>query len=127
MVSIDAIDVSNYVMRRDDIMRNNFIYPVGSRTPVQEFSISVPVTTSPSIPYLSSYEVRSLLGMDIKIKEVIYHEPATIVYWSDNTKTVVKCQEGDTYNKELGLALCCAKKLLGNKSNFNNAFKKWVK
>lgn len=61
-----------------------------------------------------------------KIKKVIFNEPATIVIWSDNTKTVVKCQKDDTYSKEVGLALCIAKKYLGNKSNFNNVFKKWI-
>lgn len=61
-----------------------------------------------------------------KIKKVIFNEPATIVLWSDNTKTVVKCQKGDTYSKEVGLAMCIAKKYLGDKSNFNNVFKKWI-
>lgn len=60
------------------------------------------------------------------IKEVIFNNPATIVNWSDGSKTVVKCQPGDEYNKELGLAMCIAKKHLGNKSNFNNIFKKYI-
>lgn len=46
--------------------------------------------------------------------------------WSDGTKTTVKCQEGDEYSKEVGLALCISKKALGNKPNFNNVFKKWI-
>jgi len=60
------------------------------------------------------------------IKKVIFNDPATIVLWNDGTKTVVKCQDGDTYDKEKGLALCIAKKALGNKSNFNNEFKRWL-
>ena len=60
------------------------------------------------------------------IKNVIFNDPATIVYWDDGTKTVVKCQTGDTYSKETGLALCIAKKYLGNKGNFNEVFKKWI-
>lgn len=60
------------------------------------------------------------------ISNVIYNYPATIVLWADGTKTVVKCQEGDWYSKEVGLALCFAKKALGNQGNFNNVFKKWV-
>lgn len=60
------------------------------------------------------------------IKNVIFNDPATIVLWADGTKTVVKCQEGDEYSEEVGLALCFAKKALGNKSNFNNVFKKWI-
>lgn len=58
--------------------------------------------------------------------KVIFHDPATIVFWNDGTKTVVKCQPGDAYNKEIGLALCFSKKMLGNKSNFNNIFKKYL-
>lgn len=61
-----------------------------------------------------------------KIKKVIFNDPATIVLWDDGTKTVVKCQDGDEYSKEQGLALCIAKKHLGNKSNFNNEFKRWI-
>lgn len=61
-----------------------------------------------------------------EIKDVIFNNPATIVLWKDGTKTVVKCQEGDTYSKELGLAMCISKKYLGNKGNFNEVFKKWI-
>jgi hypothetical protein len=60
------------------------------------------------------------------IKNVIFNDPATIVIWGDGTKTVVKCQPGDTYDKEKGLALCISKKYLGNKGNFNEVFKKWI-
>lgn len=61
-----------------------------------------------------------------QIKKVIFNDPATIVIWSDDSKTVVKCQPGDTYSKELGLAMCISKKYLGNKGNFNEEFKKWI-
>ena len=61
-----------------------------------------------------------------QIEQVIFNAPATIVKWSDGTKTVVKCQPGDVYSEETGLALCIAKKYLGNKSNFNEEFKKWI-
>lgn len=60
------------------------------------------------------------------IKKVIFNNPATIVLWSDSTKTVVKCQEGDVYDPEKGLAMAISKKALGNKGNFNEVFKKWL-
>lgn len=63
---------------------------------------------------------------EFAIDRVIFNDPATIVYWKDGTKTVVKCQKGDTYSAETGLALCFAKKALGNKGNFNDVFKKYV-
>lgn len=74
-----------------------------------------------------------LMGMDCyvgytfkqpKIKKVIYNDPATIVLWNDGTKTVVKCMEGDTFSKEMGLAMCICKKVLG--SQYHRVFKEWI-
>ena len=62
----------------------------------------------------------------VTIEKVIFNDPATIVKWDDGTKTVVKCQPGDTYDAEKGLALCISKKFFDNKGNFNEVFKKWV-
>lgn len=60
------------------------------------------------------------------IKNVYFNNPVTVVLWDDGTKTIVRCQDGDTYSRETGLALCMAKKAMGNKSNFNDIFKKWI-
>ena len=65
--------------------------------------------------------------VDFRIKKVIFNDPATIVYWEDGTKTVVKCGKNDTFDAEKGLALCFMKKALGNKGNFNNTIKEYVK
>ena len=51
---------------------------------------------------------------ELKVEKVIFNNPATIVFWSDNTKTVVVCGEDDTYDKEKGFYIACAKKLFGN-------------
>lgn len=59
------------------------------------------------------------------IKRVIFHDPATIVFWTDGTKTVVKTGPDDTYNPEVGLAMCISKKVLGD--GFHHEFKKWLK
>ena len=53
-------------------------------------------------------------------KKVIYAPPATIVLWEDGTKTIVKCDERDTYDAKYGLALCYMKKALGNTSRALN-------
>lgn len=52
----------------------------------------------------------------------------TVIKWMDDTITKVKVQteKGDTYNPELGMAMCIAKKALGNKGNFNEIFKKFL-
>lgn len=60
-----------------------------------------------------------------KIKKVIFNDPATIIYWNDNTKTVVKA-EGETFDPEKGMAMAITKKALGNQGKYYNEFKKWL-
>lgn len=61
-----------------------------------------------------------------RIKKVIFNDPATIVLWKDGTKTVVKCQENEVFDPEKGLAMAMCKKMLGNKYEYYNVFKKWL-
>lgn len=60
------------------------------------------------------------------IKNVIFNDPATIVFWNDGTKTIVKAQDGDVFDPEKGLAMAISKKALGNKGNYCETFKKWL-
>lgn len=55
-----------------------------------------------------------------KISKVIFNDPATIVMWSDGTKTVVKCGENDIFDPEKGVAMACMKKLLGTNKTGSN-------
>lgn len=59
-------------------------------------------------------------------KDVIFNAPATIVFWDDGTKTVVKLMEGEEFNPEVGLAMCFCKKVMGDgyKPWFKDALKK---
>lgn len=57
---------------------------------------------------------------------VIFNDPATIVFWKDGSKTVVKCQEGDTYDRKMGFAMCVAKKFFGNTGKYNDVFRIFV-
>lgn len=63
---------------------------------------------------------------ELKPKKVIFNYPATIILWSDDTKTVVKCGKNDEYDYEKGIALCYMKKMMGNTSRYNEVFRKWV-
>lgn len=53
------------------------------------------------------------------IDRIIFNNPATIVYWTDGTKTVVKAH-GEEFSEEHGLAMAFARKVLetayGNKT-----------
>ena len=60
-----------------------------------------------------------------EIKNVIFNDPATIVFWSDGTKTVVQADK-EKYDAEKGLTMAITKKALGNKGNYYEVIKKWV-
>ena len=60
------------------------------------------------------------------IESVIFNYPATIVFWNDRTKTVVKVTDDETFDPEKGLAMAVAKKYFGNNGNYYNEFKKWL-
>lgn len=63
------------------------------------------------------------------IKQVIFNGPATIVYWKDGCKTIVKCQEGAVNDHEKGLAMAVARHyfcdILGM-SRYDGIFKKYL-
>ena len=71
------------------------------------------------------YTVEKTYNLRTNIKKVIFNNPATIVFWSDGSKTVVKAHL-DNYDPEKGLAMAIAKKSLGNEGNYYNVFKKWL-
>lgn len=50
------------------------------------------------------------------IKNVIFNNPATIVFWTDGTKTVVKCMEGYEYDEYTGFMAAVCKKAFGSSS-----------
>lgn len=63
--------------------------------------------------------------MALEIKKVIFNNPATIVFWADGTKTVVKAKNED-FDPEKGLAMAITKKVFGNKGSYFNKIKRWT-
>lgn len=79
------------------------------------------------ITTMTAYNKMYANNVSLTIKNVIFNDPATIVFWMDGTKTVVKCQEGDMYDPEKGLAMAISKKALGNQGNYYKQIDKWMK
>lgn len=75
-------------------------------------------------PITMKWEVRTPVR-PYGIVDVIFNDPATIIIWADGTKTVVKA-ENEKFDPEKGLAMAISKKVLGNKHNYYEVFKKYV-
>lgn len=50
--------------------------------------------------------------------KIIFNGPATIVMWTDGTKTVVKQSNLDDYDYEKGFAMCVVKKVFGDQYTY---------
>lgn len=55
-----------------------------------------------------------------KPERVILNKPATIVLWSDGTKTIAKCDEDDSYDPLFGIIACVIRKLGRNRVKVNS-------
>ena len=60
--------------------------------------------------------------LPLAAERIIFHNPATIVYWNDGTKTVVKCS-GEEFDEEKGLTMAWMRKLYGSRMAFLRAIK----
>ena len=99
----------------------------------ENFSITDGPNTDPIVElggrfirFISENRMENHGRKNAQLQKVVFHDPATIVYWTDGTKTVVKCQPGDTFDPLTGFLMAFFKKACGNKGNYNNALKKIV-
>ena len=109
-------DTLKLVRKTDNLYPNFMVMPRGSGK------------TNMQLKYLEEMMKkwnRGIINNNQSIKNVIFNDPATIVFWNDGTKTVVKA-ENETFDPEKGLAMAIAKKSLGNRGNYYDEFKKWL-
>lgn len=83
---------------------------------------------SRNITACNAYAVNSKFEKFIQknvIQNVIFHPPATIVFWNDGTKTVVKTQNGEPFDPEKGLAMAILKRIRSENGHYYKEIKKW--
>lgn len=59
-------------------------------------------------------------------ERIVFNGPATIAFWPDGTKTVVKCQDGEPFDPEKGVALAMLKKYFRG-AKYNDVLNKLIK
>lgn len=66
---------------------------------------------------------------DTAIRNVYFDAKAgtTVVIWKDGSKSLVRCQNGEKFDYEKGLAMAIVKHYMGGDTPYyNEVFKKWV-
>ena len=61
----------------------------------------------------NNYDQVNQKQLKLNIRKVIFNNPATIVFWLDGTKTIVKKADDDPWDPEKGLAMAIIKKYFG--------------
>lgn len=63
-----------------------------------------------------------------KIKNVLFNDTkqTTTVLFDDGSITMSKTTDGETYDHEIGFAMCIMKKMYGNRTRFQKEIKKWT-
>ena len=112
------------------------------RSSCDERTMGYIANDKPKINYnhYKPYNRSNLMG----ITKVIFNPTATIVFWEDGGKTVVKCGPDDEFNPHVGIAMCVMKKVYGGRyvevgkpmpdgsqeviwtDNFHSIFRKWA-
>lgn len=118
---------------RDCVNESNWVSKVFS--PMGQTSLGFAVNTDAVNEALEKVKkgLNAIYGMGAyggntkpSIQKVIFNDPVTVVLWTDGTKTIVRCQEGDTFDPEKGLSMAITKKALGNTGNYYEEIKKWL-
>lgn len=106
----------------------HFVAPIHKTKEMTNFFDMIDFLGMPDFSDPNGYWNRQTHYNPFEIEYVIFNDPATIVYWKDGTKTVVKCnkEQGDVFSKEVGLVTAVAKKAYGNRGKYNDILRKWI-
>lgn len=106
---------------------NKFMTPINySFDNVRDTDISKELAMLAKNMLNDKYGYSSMNRRNVEITKVIFNDPATIVFWSDGKKTVVRTQNGDQFDPEKGLAMAISKRVLGNEGSYYEEFKRWL-
>ena len=85
-------------------------------------------------PLSAEYILNGMIGhykgkrvmLEPRPKRMIFNDPATIVFWEDGTKTIVKCSKDETFSPYFGFLAALAKKIYGTNSAVQKIVDQWA-
>ena len=108
-----------------DDMLNNALVATGSDSVTVRVDASTIYGSTATNYYMEEFNRRPDMKKDTKttkpkfvdVKRIIHSGPCTIVFWEDDTKTVVRCSENDIYDEYSAFCSALAIKLYGTNSH----------
>lgn len=127
------------------VQMSDFEYsPIGCAPCIPEFRIEAcPKTVNQARALFAMMQKGEILSLSVEYKDfsldrepkiphlaptkIIHSGPATIVFWNDKTKTVVRCSENDIYDEYAAFCAALAIKMYGNNSHLKKMIEKVTK
>lgn len=117
-------NVQVYPEEGQKVVTSTFTGPIDSKDQIK----AIPQEDYPTVrrdPFLDdilAYAIGSGLSKgDVKGFYAVEANGTLVAGFSDGSKTLAKCAKGDTYDPEVGAALCLAYKVFGGKNAFHKA------
>lgn len=99
-------------MNMDEFTYKNLLLIIDE---LQDTAYITPMARNPIIDTIRKAYTLSLRDCSVvDVKKIIFNPPATIVFWGDGTKTVVKTMSGESFDMYHGFTAALAKKVYGN-------------
>lgn len=89
---------------------------------ITDMKITVPDCSFTLMPQYSFVPIDKVIP---EVKRIIFHDPATIVFWKDGTKTVVKRMKDQEFSKYYGFLAALGKKLYKNNSHLQRMIEQY--
>ena len=114
--SKDIIGVKTWYKMVPDFLTKNFNLAKDINNAMNKYEKGEKKEMDYSKCYRENQENQKNRKVNVLPVKVIYHNPATIVFWGDGTKTVVKASSHDEFNEYAGFCAALAKKVYGTSS-----------
>ena len=72
-------------------------------------------------PFVETSFELATFDAEKQLSKVIFNDPATVLFWKDGSKTVVKCMEGEEFDPYYGFCAAVCKKIFGGSNSVRKA------
>lgn len=114
-MGVRGIDMTNYEFSTETFIEGNVFGPV--RPAVYKTLRLGPVRIDEFEDAVLHFANTHFGQKQTDAKDVIFHDPATILFWEDGTKTVSKCHDGDEYDPLFGIMASVVRKVTKNRGH----------
>lgn len=119
----DLLDLDTFAKTWNGITNDTI---EGGRKAMKKFNDTMGIKGTHQDPLNQKEVEEEYWEFDDLVKRIVFNPPATIVFWFDGTKTVVKCGKDQPFNPYYGFCAAVTKRMLGHNCAINRHIDEYV-